>query len=123
MRPLPILLVFLSFSLACMSGGGGASQAPTPAAPVYVPMPNMVIGDTTVTDACGGLFSDCARASCIVINSGDASGSANVEMTVTSKSGQQLSHGESLILDPGDRKTVSYDFQGFDAATIRCVTR
>lgn len=93
--------------------------------PVYVPpppMPNWVIGSTELVD-CGGLFSDCSRASCTVINAGDGGGSVNIEIEVTSESGQSLTHGETLYLDPGDRKTIMYDFAGFDASSGECRMR
>jgi hypothetical protein len=116
-------LAVIVMSLACGGGGGGGGGPAAYSAPAPVPQARIVIGDTSVTDACAGIFSSCSRASCIVINAGDGTGSVNVEMIVASASGQELSHGEALVLDPGDRKTVSYDFNGFDAATVRCQTR
>ena len=116
---IPVVLIELALLLAC-GGSGGSSYTPPPQP---VPQARMVIGDTTATHECAGFFSSCSRATCIVINAGDGTGSVNVEMTVTSGSGQEQTHGESLVLDPGDRKTVSYDFNGFDATHVECKTR
>ena len=120
---LPLVVVLeLGALLACGGGGGGGGNSYTPP-PQPVPQARIVIGDTTVSHECAGIFSSCSRATCIVINAGDGTGSVNAEMTVTSGNGQQQTHGESLVLDPGDRKTVSYDFNGFDATNVECKTR
>jgi hypothetical protein len=123
MRTFPVLLLTLGFILACMGSGSSYSEPTYSPQPGYEPKANFVIGDTSVSHACAGLLSDCSRALCIVINSGDAVGNINVDMTVTSPEGQQLSHGESLVIEAGDRKTVSYDFQGFEAASVVCTAR
>lgn len=112
-------------SLACLTGGGdgGGYHEPT-YTPPPAPRANIVIGAINVSWDCAGFFSGaCSRADCTVINAGDAVGRVNVELVVTSAGGQELTHGESLVLDPGSRKTVQYDFEGFQAATADCTTR
>lgn len=132
MRSFPVFLALAAFLLACTGGGSAPAAQPVAAEPepepepVYVPpppMPNWVIGDTSINNACAGMFSDCTRTTCIVINSGDGGGSVNAEMTVTSASGQELSHGEALYIEPGGRKTISHDFDGFAAARLTCTIR
>ena len=85
-------------------------------------MPNWVIGDNTVVD-CGGMFSDCTRTTCIVINSGDGGGQVNVEMTVIDTAGRELSHAVSFYISPGDRKTASHDFVDFAATRVECTAQ
>lgn len=114
---LPVL--FLS-SLACILGDPGDGGTYSPPALVHTPKPNFIVGDTNVSDACAGFFEDCSRADCVIINAGDAPGTIVVQLTVTNAAGQTLTHGETLNLAAGDRKTIQHDFSGFKATYVQC---
>lgn len=109
---LPIICLSLAL-LACMcpgvpsSGGGGGGGTS------YVPKPNIVVGAADVT-VCGGVFSDCVRVECSMLNAGDAAGSTSVRLDVTDSSGKAYQVTENVTLQPGERTTVSHDFQGAD---------
>ena len=111
--------------LALLVGCAGVSGAPE--IPV-LQQPRFEVANVATDESCTKLLDYCVRVSCVVRNTGDGSGTANVDVQLLAKDGSPR-HVESMHakLAPGDTTTLRYEFREAKllggSAEARCVLK